>query len=119
MAMRSIISSSNNSHQSRAEVGKRVGSKRSQSVKSPFETSGNSPTRESAPPTLTPSPDFLVENHGSIFLLKPQSDLATSWVEDHIGRENGYQPYYPTVVVEHRYIADIVAGIQGDGLAVA
>ena len=85
----------------------------------PFETSGNSPTRENAPPTLTPSPDFLVENHGSIFLLKPQTDSATSWVEEHIGRENGYQPYYPTVVIEHRYIADIVAGIQGDGLAVA
>ncbi|SRR6266404_1902414 len=118
MAMRSIISSSNNSHQSRAEVGKRVGSKRSQSVKSPFETSGNSPTRESVPPTPVPTPDFLIENHGSIFLLKPQTDSATSWIEEHIGEDNGYQPYYPTVVVEHRYIADIVAGIQGDGLAV-
>jgi len=63
--------------------------------------------------------DFLVENHGSIFLLKPRTPSATSWVEEHIGRENGYQPYYPTVVVEHRYIADIVAGIQNDGLAVA
>jgi hypothetical protein len=30
----------------------------------------------------------------------------------------GYQPYYPAVVVEHRYIVDIVvAGIQNDGLA--
>ena len=63
--------------------------------------------------------DFLVENHGSIFLLNPRTPAATSWVEEHIGRDNGYQPYYPTVVVEHRYIADIVAGIQNDGLAVS
>ncbi len=61
--------------------------------------------------------DFLLENHGSIFLLKPQTRAATFWVEDHIGHENGFQPYFPTVVVEHRYIADIVAGIQNDRLA--
>ena len=64
------------------------------------------------------NPDFAVENHGSIFLLRPKNDQAIAWVEEHIGPENGYQPYFPTVVVEHRYIADIVAGIQGDGLAV-
>jgi len=62
--------------------------------------------------------DFLVENHGSIFLLKPRTPSATSWVESHIGRENGYQPMWPTVVVEHRFIAEIVAGIPDAGLAV-
>jgi hypothetical protein len=35
-----------------------------------------------------------------------------------LGSENGFQPYRPTVVVEHRYLTDIVAGIQNDGLAV-
>jgi hypothetical protein len=78
-----------------------------------FQTSGNSPTHSGNIP-----PDFVVEDHGSIFLLKPLTPPATSWVEDHIGQENAYQPYLPTVVVEHRYIADIVAGIQNDGLAV-
>ena len=65
----------------------------------------------------SPTPDFLCENHGSIFLLRPLTAKAKSWVEEHIG-DNGYQPYYPTVVVEPRYIADIVTGIQNDGLAV-
>jgi hypothetical protein len=65
------------------------------------------------------TPDFEVQNHGSIFLLVPQSISARVWIDDHIGRDNGFQPYYPTVCVEHRYIADIVAGIQGDGLAVS
>jgi hypothetical protein len=79
----------------------------------PFVASGNSPTHSGKI-----EPAFVVENHGSIFLLKPLTPFATSWVEEHIGQENGYQPYFPTVVVEHRYIADIVAGIQNDGLAV-
>ena len=72
-----------------------------------FIASGNSPTQ----------PDFVVENHGSIFLLRPLTPAAKAWVEEHIG-DNGYQPYYPTVVVEHRFIADIVHGAQADGLVV-
>ena len=79
-----------------------------------FVASGSSPTHSGQIP-----PDFLIENHGTIFLLKPQTDSAISWVEQHIGQDNGYQPYYPTTVVEPRYIADIVGGIQNDGLAVA
>jgi hypothetical protein len=74
-----------------------------------FVASGSSPT---------PATDFLVENHGSIFLLIPQTVSARVWIDDHIGKDNGFQPYFPTVVVEHRYIADIVRGIQNDGLAV-
>jgi hypothetical protein len=79
-----------------------------------FVASGNSPTHTGKIP-----PDFLVENHDSIFLLKPLTPSAISWVDEHIGQENGYQPHFPTIVVEHRYIADIVAGIQNDGLEVA
>lgn len=69
---------------------------------------------------LTPNPaiDFEVQNHGTIFLLCPLTDSAIAWVDEHIGQDNGYQPYWPTVVIEHRYIADLVAGIQRDGLAV-
>ncbi len=81
---------------------------------STFHTSGSSPTCKSV---STPACDFLVENHG-IFLVRPLTSAAISWVEERIGRENGYQPYYPTIVVEHRYIANIVAGIQNNGLAV-
>lgn len=65
-----------------------------------------------------PQVDISVENHGSIFLLRPLSDSARVWVDDHIGEDNGYQPYYPTVVVEHRYVADIVRGALADGLVV-
>jgi hypothetical protein len=78
-----------------------------------FVASGNSPTH---PGKILA--DFAVESHGSIFLLKPLTPSAITWVEEHIGQDNGYQPHFPAVVVEHRYIADIVAGIQNDGLAV-
>ncbi len=66
----------------------------------------------------SPTPDFLCENHGSIFLLRPLTPSATSWLEEHIGQDNGFQPYWPTCVIEHRYIWPILEGIQNDGLAV-
>jgi hypothetical protein len=62
--------------------------------------------------------DFLLEDHGSIFLLSPQTDSACTWIDKHISRE-GFQPYWPVVVIEHRYISDIVEGIQNDGLVVS
>ena len=73
-----------------------------------FVASGNSPTA-----------DFELQNHGSIFVLIPQSTSARIWINDHIGRDNGYQPHYPTVIIEHRYIADIVEGIVADALVLA
>jgi len=63
--------------------------------------------------------DFILENHGSIFLLRPQNERAVAWVDERIGSNNGYQPYFPTVVIEHRFVADILAGIRSDGLGVA
>jgi len=79
-----------------------------------FVDSGSSPTHSGKIP-----PDFVVENHRNIVLLKSRTPKARSWVEEPIGDSNGYQPYYPyAVVIEPRYIADIVAGIQNDGLAV-
>jgi hypothetical protein len=65
----------------------------------------------------SPSPDFEVENHQSIFLLRPLTPVAESWIEEFLPEDCTY--FGSAVVVEHRYIADIVHGIQNDGLAVA
>jgi len=78
-----------------------------------FVSSGNSPTRSGKTP-----PDFLVENHGSIFLLKPLTPSATSWIEEHIGQDNGYQGLWPSVIIEPRYLAPILEGIHESGLGV-
>lgn len=48
---------------------------------------------------------------------KPEQVIP--WVDEHICSENGFQPYWPTVVIEHRFVSDIVQGIRNDGLAVA
>lgn len=60
--------------------------------------------------------DFSVENHGTIYLLRPHTPAAIEWVEQHIPDE--HQEFAGAIVVEHRYIADIVLGIQEDGLVV-
>lgn len=72
-----------------------------------FGSSGSSPTA-----------DFSVENHGSTFLLYPLTPSAKSLLKQNIGQDNGFQPYWPTCVIEHRYIKSILEGIPNDGLAV-
>jgi len=63
------------------------------------------------------TPDFLIENHGSVFLLRPLTDAARNWIDEHIGADNGFQPMYPTVLIEHRYIFAIVRGLVEEGWA--
>jgi hypothetical protein len=71
-----------------------------------FVASGSSPTE----------PDFVVEDHGTIFLLTPRTEPARNWTDQFIGQDNGFQPYWPTVVIEHRYVAEILEGIRNQGL---
>jgi hypothetical protein len=62
-------------------------------------------------------PDFHVRNEGSIFILSANTEAARGWVEDHIPEDAQRRGRFG-VVVEHRFIADIVAGAQADGLSV-
>ena len=75
-----------------------------------FVTSGNSPTR-------TEHPDFSVENHFTVFLLRPLTPAAESWIDEQIPEDA--LNFGNAVVVEHRYISEIVEGIRNDGLAVS
>ncbi len=59
--------------------------------------------------------DFTVTGHGTIFLLRPNTPAAQAWMDEHLQAEQ-YQMFGTAVAVEHRYIADIVEGIQADGL---
>jgi hypothetical protein len=65
--------------------------------------------------TISPEVDFLLENHGSIVLLRPITAGARQWVDRHIGANNGYQPLWPTVTIEGRYVHPILEGIREDG----
>jgi len=63
------------------------------------------------------APEFLIENHGSVFLLRPLTEAARNWIDEHIGADNGFQPMYPTVVIEPRYIEHIIHGLIEEGWA--
>jgi hypothetical protein len=80
------------------------------SSQNPYSASGSSPTKKKT------KWDFRVEFHGAILLLVPLSDGGLRWVEKHIGADNGYQPYYPTVILEPRYLDGVIAGIRRNGL---
>jgi hypothetical protein len=63
--------------------------------------------------------DILVENHGSIVLLRPATPAGREWPEANCDR-SGYQPFAGgTLLCEPRYGRDIVEGAIADGLAVA
>jgi hypothetical protein len=64
----------------------------------------------------SPQPDFFVENHGTIFLLQPLTPAANSWIEENLREDR--LTFGGAVVVEHGYIADIVRGVQNDGLVI-
>ena len=61
--------------------------------------------------------DLHVENHGSIFLLTPITTKGADWINEHIPQDAMTWAHH-SIVVEHRYIADIVNGAIADGLTV-
>ena len=67
----------------------------------------------------TKSPDFSFRDEGSIVLLTPLSPSAHEFVEERIGSDNGFQPYWPTVVIEARYFSDIAEGVIAEGMVLA
>jgi hypothetical protein len=59
---------------------------------------------------------FVINCGGSIYLLRPNSAAGHKWIREHTDDEP--LMFGDSVVVEHRYIRDIVAGLQTDGLEV-
>jgi hypothetical protein len=60
--------------------------------------------------------DFLLQDEGTIAVLFPLTTAAEGWVEEHLPA--GAIFWTDGVVIEHRYVAPIVAGILDDGLEV-
>jgi hypothetical protein len=60
--------------------------------------------------------DLTVENHGSIFLLRGESDLGREWIAEHIPEDA--MTFGSAIAIEHRYIGAIVDGAVADGLEV-
>lgn len=62
-------------------------------------------------------PDIRVQNQGTLYLLFPASDAGEQWLSEHTDGDATW--WGRALVVEPRYLADIVAGAQADGLVVA
>ncbi len=61
-----------------------------------------------------PSADAWVENHGTIFLVRPLTEPALAWLTEHTdGTWFGN-----ALAVEHRFVSDLVTGLRDAGFAV-
>lgn len=60
--------------------------------------------------------DIVVEDHGSICLVRPITVTGQDWTDGNIDPEA--QVFGGAVVVEPRYLADLVAGMQDYGLRI-
>jgi hypothetical protein len=63
------------------------------------------------------APDFVLEDCGSILFLHPQNQSATDWINSFVSRE-GWQPQWPSVLLEPRYAAPLIDGLQSEGFIV-
>lgn len=60
--------------------------------------------------------DVTIENHGTVFLFYPQTEVAWDWITDNI--HGPMQRYGPAIAVERRFAWDIAEGMMADGLEV-
>jgi hypothetical protein len=56
--------------------------------------------------------DFTVQDEGSITILRGHTPEVNEWFDNHIGE---HQTFGRGIVVERRYIQDIVNGLEADG----
>lgn len=57
--------------------------------------------------------DFVVSNHGSIFLFTPLTDAAREHLTDNVGDDA--QWFGPALAVEHRYAAPLAEQLRDFG----
>jgi hypothetical protein len=63
------------------------------------------------------SSDLLISNHGSICLLRSGTDAGKQWLQQHVHQDAETQYWGHSIVVEPRYLADILTGARDDGLS--
>ena len=77
----------------------------------------SSKIQESIQKSLRNELDFTLENHGSLFLLRPLNPGAKDWMDEHLPMDSPETQFCgDAIVIEPRYVASIVDGIVGDWL---
>jgi hypothetical protein len=64
----------------------------------------------------SPTADFIVEDYWTIFLLRPLTPAASSWIDQNLSEDR--LMFVGGAVVEHRYILEIVHAALADGLEI-
>jgi hypothetical protein len=63
------------------------------------------------------TPDFRIENHGSIFLFDPQNAQSQNHLRNNVSEEALW--FGGALVVEPRYAADLAEALHAEGFQVA
>lgn len=60
--------------------------------------------------------DIVIENHGSVALLRPLSDEGRQWLAEHVSDD--HVVFGGAIACEPRFVEDIVNGARDDGMNV-
>jgi hypothetical protein len=60
--------------------------------------------------------DFSMTGGGTVYLFNPLTIKAKAWLAEHCPPDGEHQYFGNSLAVEHRFVADIVAQAELDGL---
>lgn len=61
--------------------------------------------------------EIIGEYEDTVFIVRPLTDAATAWIKENVPYGDGpLHPDYPTLVVEHRYIEELLKGMRAASL---
>ena len=61
--------------------------------------------------------DFIVQDHGTIVILTPQTPEAQGWADEHLPDDARW--FGNGIAIAHRYFEDIYHGITAGGLTIS
>jgi hypothetical protein len=72
--------------------------------------------RDAKAAEVQPASDFQVESHNSVVLIRPLTDAAREWLDEHCPKDGEHTYYAGALVVEPRYLNDLLIRMDNDGL---
>ena len=70
-------------------------------------------------PVVELVPNFAITNHGTVSLFHPLTYQAKDWLRLYCPADGEHQYFGEALVIEHRYVADIIHFATADGLVAA
>jgi hypothetical protein len=61
--------------------------------------------------------DFALMNLGTIWTLRPENEVARTWIDDNVSTEP-WQWFGTALAVDPHYVEHLVLGIENEGLTV-